>query len=76
VLISYRAILQTRKDLEEKDKQRQEEFKQYEMQKKFEEEQKMKGNSGNKKDVIFLDYLFINILEINNDGYRYDLLIY
>jgi len=68
--------LQTRKDLEEKDKQRQEEFKQYEMQKKFEEEQKMKGNSGNKKDVIFLDYLFINILEINNDGYRYDLLIY
>jgi len=50
--------LQTRKDLEEKDKQRQEEFKQYEMQKKFEEEQKMKGNSGNKKDVTFLDYLY------------------
>lgn len=40
-------ILQTRKDLEEKDEQRHEEFKQYEMQKKFEEEQKMKGNTSN-----------------------------
>lgn len=38
-------VLQTRKDLEEKDEQRHEEFKQYEMQKKFEEEQKMKGNT-------------------------------
>lgn len=42
-------ILQTRKDLEEKDEQRHEEFKQYEMQKKFEEEQKMKGNTSNQK---------------------------
>ncbi|XP_011331230.1 nucleobindin-2 isoform X2 [Ooceraea biroi] len=36
-------IIKTRKDLEEKDEQRHEEFKQYEMQKKYESEQRMKG---------------------------------
>lgn len=41
-------MLQTTKDLEEVDKRRRQEFKEYEMRKKFEEEQKMKGNTGNR----------------------------
>lgn len=38
-------ILQTAKDLEEADKKRREEFKEYEMHKKFEQEEKMKSTS-------------------------------
>lgn len=41
-------MLQTTQDLAEADKRRREEFKEYEMQKKFKEEQKMKGNTGNR----------------------------
>lgn len=44
----YFEILQTTKDLAEADKQRRQQFKEYEMQKKFEEEEKMKGNTGNR----------------------------
>lgn len=36
-------IVQTSKDLEEVDKQRKEEFKEYEMQKEFEHQNKLKG---------------------------------
>lgn len=46
----------------EKDEQRHEEFKQYEMQKKYEEEQKMKGNTGKRRKHNVLRLLtFINI---------------
>ena len=38
---------QTTKDLDEVDRQRKEEFKEYEMQKNFERQEKLKGNTGN-----------------------------
>lgn len=41
-------MLQTTKDLAEADKRRREEFKEYEMKKKYDEQQKMKGNTGNR----------------------------
>lgn len=44
--------LQTTKDLDEADKQRKEEFKSYEMNKKFEQDEKMK--SGNLSEPFFL----------------------
>lgn len=40
-------ILQTTHDLAEADRKRKEEFKEYEMQKKFEQEIKMEGKTGN-----------------------------
>ncbi|XP_018358059.1 PREDICTED: nucleobindin-2 isoform X3 [Trachymyrmex cornetzi] len=43
-------IAKTTKDLAEADKRRRQQFKEYEMQKKFEEEQKMKGNTGMKEE--------------------------
>ncbi|XP_012526825.1 nucleobindin-2 isoform X3 [Monomorium pharaonis] len=44
-------IAKTTKDLAEADKRRRQQFKEYEMQKKFEEEQKMKGNTGMKEEA-------------------------
>lgn len=41
-------MLQTTKDLAEADRRRRESFKEYEMKKKYEEKEKMKGNTGNK----------------------------
>ena len=55
---------QTTKDLNEADKKRREEFKEYEMQKKFEQEQKLKGN-GNKLGFILITVECLHILESN-----------
>jgi len=44
--------LQTTKDLADADKQRRQEFKEYEMEKKFDEEQKMKGNAGTEQNIL------------------------
>lgn len=49
-------ILQTTQDLAEADKRRRQQFKEYEMEKKFEEEQKMKGNTGTKRNIFKFDY--------------------
>ncbi|XP_011263305.1 nucleobindin-2 isoform X1 [Camponotus floridanus] len=43
-------IAKTTKDLADADKRRRQEFKEYEMEKKFDEEQKMKGNTGMKEE--------------------------
>lgn len=43
-------IAKTTKDLADADKRRRQQFKEYEMEKKFEEEQKMKGNTGLKDE--------------------------
>ncbi|TGZ32754.1 nucleobindin-2 isoform X1 [Temnothorax longispinosus] len=43
-------IAKTTKDLADADKRRRQQFKEYEMEKKFEEEQKMKGNTGLKEE--------------------------
>lgn len=58
-------ILQTTKDLAEADKIRRQQFKEYEMEKKFEEEQKMKGNTGTERNIFRLDYLLAsNIIKL------------
>jgi nucleobindin len=44
-------IAKTTKDLADADKRRREQFKEYEMQKKFEEEQAMKGNTGMNEEL-------------------------
>lgn len=55
-------ILQTTKDLADADKRRRQQFKEYEMEKKFEEEQKMKGNTGTERNTFRLDYLLTHII--------------
>jgi hypothetical protein len=61
--------MQTTKDLAEADRRRRQEFKEYEMEKKFEEEQKMKGNTGNRTQnssmfahQLYLSYKLYNII--------------
>lgn len=54
--------LQTTEDLEQVDKQRREAFKEYEMQKQFEKEQKMKGNTGNGRFDIYIIHGLLSCL--------------
>lgn len=53
----YFKILQTTKELADVDKRRRQQFKEYEMQKKLDEEQKLKGNTGTEHNSSKLAYL-------------------
>lgn len=52
-------IAKTTKDLDELDRQRKKQFKEYEMQKKFEQEELLKGNTGN---IVIIKFSITSML--------------